>query len=103
MTRLARSRLPFSNCMLSGIMYHYVVLLSLHRVCVCVWCVVCVCVCVVCGQADRLQSAMVEVEQKERRLVTQCLEQFAEARGRLSDLREREELTSSKNMELQVC
>ena len=53
-------------------------------------------------QADRLQLATAEVEQKERRLVTQCLEQFAEARTRLSELREREELTSSRNLELQV-
>ena len=57
----------------------------------------------VCVQADRLQLATAEVEQKERRLVTQCLEQFAEARSRLSELREREELTSSRNMGLQVC
>ena len=55
-----------------------------------------------CLQADRLQRATTEVEQKERRLVTQCLEQFSEARGRLAELRIHEEQTSATNQQLRV-
>lgn len=53
-------------------------------------------------QADRLQRATAEIEKKERHLVTQCLEQFAEAKGKLSELRDREEHISTENRGLQV-
>ena len=58
--------------------------------------------CIYVVQADRLQQATVEVEQKKNHLVARCLEQFGEARERLAQLREKEELTSSTNQQLQV-
>ena len=54
------------------------------------------------AEAEGLRLATADVEQKEHRLVAQCLEQFGEARSRLSELREREELTLSRNQELLV-
>ena len=53
-------------------------------------------------QAEHLQMATAEVEEKEKKLVSQCLEQFSEARGRLSEMREREDTLLTSNQTLQV-
>lgn len=53
-------------------------------------------------QADRLNRATAEVEEKERSLVQQCLEQFSEARQRLSELRDEAETRAAEHERLQV-
>lgn len=61
-------------------------------------------VCAPCSgpQADRLHRATAEVEEKERSLVQQCLEQFSEARQRLSELRDEAETRAAEHERLQV-